>query len=295
MSNHLKGETLQLQKTGAEDITTVPLPEISYQQLESLGFLLAEQGVQFPLASYKESCIKRRIAMRMRACGVEDPDSYLQLLALEPVECDRLGRALTIHVSHFFRNPGMFELLRTEIFPSLFQIQGECGRLNIWSLGCARGEEPYSLALLLLSEFPEQFEKMVSLLATDIDMHVLEQARDGVYDAAALKELTLEQIEAGFIHVAGHYKVRPELAQSVDFRQMDITKVAEYPASDLVLCRNTLIYFNRVAQEKILHGLADILSDNGILVLGKSETLVGSARRRFSVICPVERIYRKRQ
>jgi chemotaxis protein methyltransferase CheR len=295
MSNHLKGETRQLQKIEADDIPTVQLPELSSQQLDSLGSLLSGAGVQFPLSSYKDSCTKRRIALRMRSCGIEDPDSYLQLLALDQVECERLVRTLTIHVSHFFRNPGVFELLRTEILPDLFQVKGDGERLNIWSLGCAKGEEPYSLALLLLTDFPKQFEKTVSLLATDIDLQILEQAREGIYDPAALKELTLAQMDAGFIAVGGRYKVRQELSQSVEFRQMDITKVEEYPATDMVLCRNTLIYFNRIAQEKILHGLADILPDNGILVLGKSETLVGSARRRFSVVCPVERVYRKCQ
>jgi chemotaxis protein methyltransferase CheR len=295
MSNHLKGETRQLQNIDADDITAVQLPELSSQQLDSLDNLLSGAGLQFPLSSYKDSCIKRRIALRIRACGVEDADSYLNLLSLDQVECEKLVRTLTIHVSHFFRNPGVFELLKKEILPALFQGKADGERLNIWSLGCAKGEEPYSLALLLLSDFPEQFEKMVSLLATDIDLQVLEQAREGFYDPAALKELTLAQTEAGFTYASGRYKVRQELSQSVEFRQMDITQVEEYPATDLVLCRNTLIYFNRTAQEKILHGLADILSDNGILVLGKSETLVGSARRRFSVVCPVERVYRKRQ
>lgn len=247
------------------------------------------------MSSYKESCIKRRIALRIRACGESDADGYLAQLASNPAEADRLIRILTIHVSHFYRNPGMFELLRREILPALFRMRGDAGVLKIWSLGCARGEEPYSLALLLNSSFPEQFQKRVRLLATDIDQQILALASEGVFDQAALKELTPEQVESGFEFSAGHYRVRQHLLQAVEFRQMDITQTAEYPATDLVLCRNTLIYFNRLAQEKILHGLADILSDDGILVLGKSETLVGSARRRFSVVCPEERVYRKRQ
>jgi chemotaxis protein methyltransferase CheR len=128
---------------------------------------------------------------------------------------------------------------------------------------------------------------------TDIDTQTLEFAQRAEYLEERIKEVSADLRERYFRPNGPRFRLVPEIRQMVTFLQGDITKTATYVPSNLVMCRNTLIYFTRTDQEKILHGVADILPTGGILVLGKSETLVGDVRRRFEAVRPVERIYRR--
>ena len=112
----------------------------------------------FDLDGYKDQCIKRRIAIRLRATNCSSGEEYCELLRRDDDEVDRLQKVLTIHVSQFFRDPPMFEKLCREILPHLFALSGMKGseRLGIWSVGCAGGEEPYTVALLLKRFFPDE-------------------------------------------------------------------------------------------------------------------------------------------
>jgi len=216
--------------------------------------------------------------------------------AKAPLECDLLQKALTIHVSQFFRNPSMFDKLRTEVIPGLFSdcIKNGSDTLRASCLGCAGGEEPFSLAILLREHFSKEMRTVQTIIqGTDIDEETLRFAQQAEYIEDRLKEVSAELRERYFRVSGPRFRLVPETRQMVTFLQGDITNTATYVPSNLVLCRNTLIYFNRPDQEKILHGVADSLPAGGVLVLGKSETLVGDVRRRFEAICPVERIYRR--
>jgi chemotaxis protein methyltransferase CheR len=133
----------------------------------------------------------------------------------------------------------------------------------------------------------------VSVVATDVNPDILEAARRGVYDSERLREAPADLVAHMFTPVGERYQLRPEIRQMVDFRQGDIFDEASFTESDLILCRNLLIYFDRPVQEQIIHGLATALRTDGILVLGKAESLVGGTRRRFTTVCPIERIYQK--
>ena len=133
----------------------------------------------------------------------------------------------------------------------------------------------------------------IAILGTDIDAETIRTAQQAEYIEERLKEVPAGLKDRYFRQTGSRFRLVPELREMVTFLQGDITRTAEYVASDLVVCRNTLIYFTRPDQEKILGGVADILPPGGILVLGKSETLVGDVRQRFESICPVERIYRR--
>jgi chemotaxis protein methyltransferase CheR len=190
----------------------------------------------------------------------------------------------------------MFEKLRTDVIPSLFRAreQEAAESVRFWCLGCAGGEEPYSLAILLRERFSGVWGDGRSLITgTDIDPDTLGAARQGEYGEERLRDVSPAIRERYFRHQGERFVLIPEIREMVTFLQGDITDVGSYLTSDLVFCRNTLIYFTRQDQEKILHGIADTLPRGGILVLGKSESLVGSVRPRFAPICPVERIYRK--
>ena len=269
--------------------------ELTDEELAEIGMIL-NMYRHFDLSVYKDKCMKRRVSIRMRSMRCHDGAEYCNLLRQSPLELDLLQKALTIHVSHFFRNPSMFEKLRTEVFPELFRtcLQNEIVNLRIWSLGCAGGEESYSLAILLREHFGKELRTVKTVIeGTDVDSQTLQFARQGEYIEDRLKEVPADLLDHYFRRSGTRYRLVQEIRQMVTFHQGDITATSIYTPGDLVLCRNTLIYFTRPDQEKILDGIADILSPGGILVLGKSETLVGEVRRRFEAVCPVERIYRR--
>ncbi len=273
------------------------MPDLSDEQLQAVLDLLARQTGQPLIATYKEACIRRRIAGRIRRSGCGDIAQYLALLNRDPAECARLRSALLIHVSQFFRNPTLFAGLQERVLPELVARMETCGQaeLRLLSIGCAAGEEPYSLAMLLLESFmPLVRQGRVQLLAGDLDRTVLARAQAGCYQERALKDVSPERRERFFAPVAGGWQLRPLVRELVTFRWMDLQQLDDCPTPDLILCRNTLIYFQRLTQERILRSLAAILPQHGILVLGKAESLPSRVRECFATCDPEERIYRRR-
>ena len=268
--------------------------EIGDDELAEISLIL-QMRRNFSMSVYKDKCMKRRIAIRMRSNCCRDAAAYCSLLRGSETELDLLQRALTIHVSQFFRNPHMFEKLRSHIIPSLYLKSQESGRrLRVWSLGCAGGEEAYSMAILLREHFArEERQTPTTIDASDIDSEILQAARKAQYNEDRLKDMPAAVRERYFQPQGSLMQLSSGIREMVTFYLNDMTVTSDYLPHDLVLCRNTLIYFTRPEQEKILNGIADILPAGGILVLGKSETLVGDVRRRFSSLCPVERIYQR--
>ncbi|NVN90294.1 MAG: protein-glutamate O-methyltransferase CheR [Desulfuromonadales bacterium] len=269
--------------------------EIDDRELAEIGAILSEKRC-FSLTDYKSACMKRRIAIRMRATHCRDTDEYCRLLQQKEEELELLQKTLTIHVSQFFRNPSLFHKMRLQVFPELFamaELRAD-STLRIWCLGCAGGEEPYSLAILLREHFSRELKQVETvILGTDIDAGTLATAHEGEYAADRLKEVSPLFMKRYFRPQGERFRLIPEIRDMVTFSQDNITSIERYRASDVVLCRNTLIYFARPEQERILNGIADVLPSKGVLVLGKSETLVGKTRKRFTPFCPLERIYRK--
>lgn len=268
--------------------------EISDEELAEIALIL-EMRRSFSISAYKDKCMKRRVAIRMRSCQCHDAAGYCSLLRQSGHELDLLQKTLTIHVSQFFRNPPMFEKLRAEVLPDLFANSATNNTdLRILSLGCAGGEEPYSLAILLREHFAAQLEQTrVLISALDIDRETILAARRAEFNQERLKEVPDDVRKRFFRPQGARMQLSAAIREMVTFSQGDITALDCSPRHDLVLCRNTLIYFNRPDQERILNGITQILPSGGILVLGKSETLVGDVRRSFSALCPVERIYRR--
>lgn len=268
--------------------------EISDDALAEISLIL-EMRRNFSMSVYKDKCMKRRVAIRMRSCRCHDAAEYCNLLRQSEQELDQLKKTLTIHVSQFFRNPSMFKKLQNEVLPSLFQKTGAGHeRLRFGSLGCAGGEEAYSLGIILREFFSrELLHTPVDILAFDIDADILQAAARAEYNEDRLKDLPDFLRERYFVPNGHRLQLSAEIQEMVTFHQQNIMDVEAFGPCRLILCRNTLIYFARPDQEKILRGIAHILTTGGILVLGKSETLVGDVRRHFTAICPIERIYRR--
>lgn len=271
-------------------------PDFSEETFSAIRELV-KTAKDLDLGGYKDKCIKRRIAIRIRATRSDTPEEYYRFIRNNPAELDQLLKVITIHVSQFFRNPSTFAKLKDEIIPYLFALaeQDDPPELHLWSVGCAGGEEPYTLALLLRDAFAEEMERIkVEILATDLDAATLETALAGEYPPERLKELP-EPLKQRYFRPDGHqFRLTSEIRAMVRFDRQDILRPELYPRSALILCRNVLIYLEREEQQRVMRGFADSLRPGGILVLGKSETLVGVARSLFTTICPIERIYRKK-
>jgi chemotaxis protein methyltransferase CheR len=264
----------------------------AYDRLRDL--VLSAGGVDLGL--YKDRCLLRRIAVRQRACGTVDLRSYLKLVSRDPVERERLIKALTIHVSQFLRNPTTFHAIQQEVLPALLDEKARTGAraLRFWSAGCACGEEAYSLALLLLEAAPEAVRRhATAIYGTDIEPDCLAVARVGRYPAASLRGMPARWRQEHFRPVGAGYEVGPALRRLVYFKHHNILDPVLLRRIDMVVFRNVLIYMTEALQERILLGLAEALNPGGYLVLGKVEALSGAARDRFEPVNVPERVYRK--
>lgn len=262
-------------------------PAADFARLREL--LLTRRG--FDLGMYKDRCVKRRIAARVRACGFQAAPPYLERLARDEAELDALLAAITINVSQFFRNPSTFRTLERQVLPALVEkARGAGGRLRCWSVGCAGGEEPYSLALLVAELQAPDVE--IDICGSDLSAPALAQATAGYYDESRLREVP-EALKARYFVPEGRgFRLREEIRRRVRFEQQDILGARAYPRASLILCRNVLIYFARGDQERILRRFAATLEPGGYLVLGRAETLLGGLRQLFVAEYPEERIFR---
>ena len=250
----------------------------------------------FDIGNYKDKCMKRRIAIRLRANRVAMASQYCEILESSPREQELLLKVLTIHVSQFWRNPVMYEALRQKIIPLLLDQARGAGRqeIPIMSIGCSTGEEPYSLAIILKEYFGREMKDIsVKILGVDISNAVLDAARIATYGKDRLLEAPQPLVEKYFRREGDRFALEQVIRQMVEFRPGDLSDPESYVPSDLILCRNVLIYFERKEQEEVMLRFAQALRPGGVLVLGKAETLVGQARHLFHALDPVERIYRR--
>ncbi len=261
---------------------------VAYEDL--FAKLERERGFRGTL--YRPRCLRRRVAVRMRARGVNDPREYSKLLDEDPAEYDRLIRTLTINVSRFFRNPQTWESIRTLVLPDLARRERP---LLIWSAGSAAGEEAYSLAILLYQHLLPRGEgamKGIRIIGTDIDEDALERARRASYPEMALSE-TPEKLRRRWFSAEEPYRLKASIRSLVEFQALDVLSQRPGFAADLILCRNLLIYLDRAAQNQVFEMFAETLKPGGYLVLGRVEMLGQEARRRYEIVDARERIYRK--
>ena len=272
-----------------------PVPFVGGDIAESIYAQISDilqQQQNFSLAGYKDLCIKRRIAARIRAVGIHDPALYIELLAENRPEQQKLLAALSIHVSQFFRNRSTYALLEKRVLPELLQrARDQRSKLRIWSIGCANGEEPYSLAMLCFKLLGA--DDLLSIIGTDLSPDALQRAKRGCYPSNRLAEVGAEDRQTYFTQQDDQFCVTEPLKQVVRFFRHDILSDQPFYRADLILCRNVLIYFTRLQQQRILRILAAALPQGGYLVLGRAETLVTSCRELFRCIDPAERIYQR--
>ena len=258
--------------------------------------VLAAGGID--ITRYKDRCLLRRIAARQRASGAANLQAYLKLVRRNPIERGQLVKALTIHVSQFFRNPSTFHALQHEVLPAILAEKDRTGgrALRLWSVGCACGEEAYSLALLLCEAAQEAIGRYsTTIYGTDIEPECLRAAREGRYPVASLKSVPPNWRQRYFTPAGTQYAVGPELRNLVHFKRHNILDPVPFGRIDLAVFRNVLIYMADALQEQVLLGIHGVLNAGGYLILGKVEGLSGSAKDLFAPVNVPERIYRKRE
>lgn len=249
----------------------------------------------FGCASYKDKCLRRRIAVRMRARGVHSYGDYARLLDADLREYDLLLDALTINVTKLFRNWSTFAAIAEHVVPALLALESPV--IRIWSAGCASGEEAYSLAILLHRAAGDagRLSRLagVQVLGTDIDRASLDRAERGEYAEAAFAD-TPPEIRRDYFSPDAPHIVAPEIRSMVRFARHDLLR--DPPPSlklHLITCRNVVIYFDRASQEALFQRFGEALAPAAFLVLGKVETLLGPARGQFAAVEPRERIFRR--
>jgi two-component system CheB/CheR fusion protein len=260
-------------------------PDQSFEAL--LRYLKEVRGFDF--TGYKRTSLMRRVQRRMLTAGIGGYEVYQDHLQVHPEEFTALFNTILINVTSFFRDGEAWAHLQQELVPDLLRRRPE-GPLRVWSAGCASGEEAYSLAIVLAEQLGvEEFRRRVKIYATDVDEEALAQARQAVYEPAQLRGLAAERVATWFEPAGGRHAFHKELRRSVIFGRNDLVQDAPISHIDLLVCRNTLMYFNAEAQARIMRRLHFALRPTGVLFLGKAEILLShddlfapiDAKRRF--------------
>lgn len=238
----------------------------------------------------------KRVARRLRALGLPDPDAYRALLERDTAEWVVLEGLCPIPISRFWRDRAVFGHLERVVLPALAQTASANGReaLECWSVGCASGEEPYTLAIQWRFRLQERLAGLrLRVLATDVDAPLLERAARGCYRASSLRELPAELRAEAFERSGGLWCVTADARACVAFARQDIR--AELPAADfdLILCRNlALTYFEPRLREEVMRRIIEHLRPGGALVVGAHEQ-VPAALERLAPWPGLRAIYRK--
>lgn len=264
---------------------TQPRVRVNEDETEAAGeerrllrkvFAQLRAGTGRDFSRYKRSTILRRIARRMQLNLIEELPEYLELLRRRPEEVRSLADDLLITVTSFFRDPEVFETVAAEVLPRLFEGKGENDSVRVWSVGCATGEEAYSLAILLLEERARHDSPpRVQVFATDLHEHSLGLARDGFYPSGVETEVSPGRLQRYFTEEGGGYRIRKGVRDLIVFSPHNLLSDPPFSRIDLITCRNLLIYLQRDVQREVIEVFHYALEPDGVLLLGSSETVEG--------------------
>ncbi|MFH1550553.1 MAG: protein-glutamate O-methyltransferase [Planctomycetota bacterium] len=274
---------------------TIELTQRQFEKISSLVYDLC--GINLHIG--KKELVKARLNKRLRQLGISDFDEYLAFLA-----SDTSGRelvdmldAISTNLTSFFREPAHFEYLSKQILPRLVQERGRDPgrRLRIWSAGCSSGEEPYTIAIVLRNEIENLDRWDAAILATDINTRMLDTARCGEYAEARLKNMPVQVQSRCFECIESKkprvYRARPEIRRLVSFARLNL--LDNWPMRgnfDVIFCRNTMIYFDKPTQGKLVRRFREKLNEGGVLFIGHSESLTG-IKHDFDYVQPT--VYRR--
>jgi two-component system CheB/CheR fusion protein len=270
---------------------TDPRPEADDEFESVLAYLKESRGFDF--TGYKRTSLMRRVQRRMSQVGVGTFADYIDQLQVNADEFVALFNTILINVTGFFRDPDAWDYLRDQVIPALLAERSPEEPIRVWSAGCAAGQEAYSLAIAFVEAIGvDAFRQRVKIYATDVDEEALAQARQASYTSAELEGLPEGKLEEYFEQYGSRYSFRKDLRRSVIFGRNDLVQDAPISRIDLLVCRNTLMYFNADTQTKILERFHFALAPRGLMFLGKAEMLL-SHTRIFEPLDLKRRVFRK--
>ncbi|WP_210259094.1 protein-glutamate O-methyltransferase CheR [Agrobacterium sp. a22-2] len=256
---------------------------------EIAAMIYSDAGIA--LNDSKASLVYSRLSKHIRALGLRGFREYCALVSSTegaPARREMLSH-LTTNFTRFFRENHHFEHLKTDVLPELINRAKAGGRVRIWSAACSDGQEPYSIALTVLSMMPNAADYDFRILATDIDPKILALARAGIYDEAALETVSPAMRKQWFkeVDVQGRrkYQVDDRVKRLITYNELNL--MAQWPFKgpfDIIFCRNVVIYFDEPTQMKIWSRFAGLLPEGGHLYIGHSERVSGDAKNLFDNI-----------
>ena len=270
-------------------MTASPEDGASFEAL--LDFLKRSRGFDF--SGYKRNSLERRFARRMTAVNCQTYADYLDFLEVHPDEYQQLFDTLLINVTEFFRDPATWRYLADEVIPQILSEKPDDDPIRVWSAGCAGGHEAYTIAMVLAEALGEdRYRDRVKIYATDVDEPALAAARLGTYSLKEVEGVPPELRDRYFERLDQRMAFRADLRRTVIYGRNNLLSDAPISRLDLLVCRNTLMYFTADSQAQILRRLHFALLDHGVLLLGKSEMMV-SHRDLFVPLDIKRRVFRK--
>ncbi|HSJ31389.1 MAG TPA: chemotaxis protein CheB [Longimicrobiales bacterium] len=266
-------------------------PALSEKELAGVfEALRSRTGHDFSM--YRRSTVMRRLERRLRFNNVRTLEQYLPLLAESAAESQALLRDLLISVSSFFRDPDAFEAL-TALMPTLFEGKGAGDAVRVWVVGCATGEEVYSIAIVLAEHAATLADPpRLQLFATDIDEQGYAFARAGLYSTAAVAGIDPALLEKYFTREANGFRIAKSLRELVLFAGHNVLHDPPFSRMDLISCRNLFIYLQPEAQERVLDTFHFAANPDGVLFLGASES-AGDSGMFTAVADGRQRLFRR--
>ncbi len=272
-----ENEILFPSPVGETNLTcSVRRPNLSFSRDLVRLLRLIHSLTGFDASPYRESTLRRRLQLRLQATGCRTINDYISFIRQNPQEAGNFQENLLIHVSRFFRDRPVFSYLERRVLPSL--LDNLCWRqrrtLRIWSVGCASGQEPFTLAMILHGPVVERGLHPI-ILATDVSWRVLARAREALFTRHDLRPIPKPLRKAYFLEERpGFYRVSSLLRRMVVFRQHDFVHEVPPGKFDLVLCRNVLIFFQPEIHDFLLQKITQSITPGGVLVLGRSESII---------------------
>lgn len=266
-----------------EGETPIELREKQLGKVELTGLsrvfelLRVAHGLDFSV--YRPNTVERRINRRMELVAIDSLEEYLNKLEEDPEEVNDLYKDLLIGVTKFFRDAEAFEYFEKEVLPNLIERAATrektgVGQLRIWTCGCATGEEPYSIAMLVAEAIEKSGKQLdFKIFATDAHQQSLQTAAAGIYSQDSIREISKHRRDSYFRERGDRFIVTSSLRRHVVFAPHDITEDPPFTQMDLVVCRNLLIYLQPAVQKKVVSLFHFSLKIGGILFLGPSESL----------------------
>jgi two-component system CheB/CheR fusion protein len=254
-----------------------PTPSSAASIAQVLAVVRAATGVDF--GEHKPATVHRRIERRMALRKAKDVASYLEVLKREPAEVGSLYDDLLIRVTSFFRDEASFEDLKAIAFPEILRNKPSGAPIRAWVVGCATGEEVYSLAIALLEHLGDgPHAHPILIFGSDLSEKALEEARAGLYPHAAVSGLGADRLKRFFVRTERGWHIRQAVRDQCVFVRHDVARDPPFSRLDLLSCRNVLIYFGQALQRRVLAAAHYCLNQPGYLLLGRTESAAGVTR-----------------